>query len=73
MGEDGSTAVVATLPTAAEAELLRRTLVAHGFHATTSAADPAYPSLDFAQGMWVKVPLADREEARRLAGESPQP
>lgn len=60
--------MVAVVATAAEAEFVKMSLVAHGFEATTSVSDPAHPSLDFVQGMSVMVPAEDEEAALELLG-----
>lgn len=68
---------VAFARTAAEAELIRMTLVAHGFDAALSPAAAAHPSIDFVEGRHVLVRMEEehrvREVLRKLAmGEPPR-
>jgi len=42
------------------------TLAAHGYQAVVSAAFPAYPSVDFVEGVNVSVLAADEEAVRAL-------
>lgn len=67
---------VAFARTAAEAETIRMTLVAHGFDAALSAAAVAHPSIDFVEGRHILVRMSDehlvRDVLRKLAmGEPP--
>ncbi|MGH2727083.1 MAG: hypothetical protein ACRDKS_08915, partial [Actinomycetota bacterium] len=57
-------------------EILRMTLIAHGFEAVLAPAAAGYPSIDFVEGRGVLVRMEDahrvREILRRLAtGEPP--
>jgi hypothetical protein len=62
---------VAFANSAAEAEVIRMTLIAHGFEAALSPAAAGYPSIDFVEGRHVLVRMADehlvREVLRKLA------
>ena len=64
--EQQQTVVVASAQTRAEAEFLQVTLAANGIQAVVTASSSAYPSIDFVQGVDVKVRLADAERAREL-------
>ena len=64
--EQQQTVVVASAQTRAEAEFLQVTLAANGIQAVVAASSSAYPSIDFVQGVDVKVRLADAERAREL-------
>jgi hypothetical protein len=69
---------VAFAQSAAAAEVIRMTLVAHGFEAALSPAAAGYPSIDFVEGRHVLVRMADedrvREVLRKLAlGEGGEP
>ena len=57
--------VVALTRTAAEAEMIKITLAAHGYQATVSAHSP-YPSVDFVEGMRVQVMASDEAAVREL-------
>lgn len=58
--------VVAITKTAADAELIKITLAAHGYEAFVSAASVVYPSIDFVEGMRVQVPTSDEAAVRAL-------
>ncbi|MEX2557118.1 MAG: hypothetical protein WEB06_16005 [Actinomycetota bacterium] len=62
---------VAFAKSAAEAEVIKMTLIAHGFEAALSPAAAGYPSIDFVEGRHVLVRMADehavREVLRKLA------
>ncbi len=69
---------VAFARSAAEAEILRMTLIAHGFEAALAPAAAGYPSIDFVEGRGVLVRMQDehrvREILRKLAtGDGPAP
>ena len=57
--------VVAQVTSAADADLLRITLVANGFEAVVSASS-TIPSVDFVEGIQVSVRAEDAEAAREL-------
>ena len=61
-----SSVVVATAQTQAAAELIRATLAAHGFEATITPSFPAYPAIDFVQGLLVSVDPEVERAARDL-------
>lgn len=75
--EQGKSVVVAEVRTAAQAEVIKMTLAAHGFQAVVSPSFPAYPSVDFVEGRRVSVLAADehavRDVLRRLGMGSPNP
>ncbi len=64
--EQQQTVVVATAQSSAEAEFLQVTLAANDIQAVVSASASVYPSIDFVQGIDVKVRSADAERAREL-------
>lgn len=57
--------VVATVPSAARAELIQMTLAANGISATL-AAPSVYPSVDFVEGVRVFVAEEDEERAKSI-------
>ncbi|HJR19768.1 MAG TPA: hypothetical protein VJ922_08630 [Actinomycetota bacterium] len=57
---------VAFAHTAAEAEVIRMTLIAHGFDAALSPAAAGYPSVDFVEGRGVLVRMADEHRVRDI-------
>ncbi|MGH2794674.1 MAG: hypothetical protein ACRDKG_10270 [Actinomycetota bacterium] len=57
---------VAFAPTAVEAEVIRMTLIAHGFEAVLSPAAAGYPSIDFVEGRGVLVRMADEHRVRDI-------
>jgi hypothetical protein len=67
--QEQQSVVVATAPTASEAEFVQMTLIAHGIEAVVSPRDLAHPSLDFVQGVRVSVRPEDVEAARALLGD----
>jgi len=58
--------VVASASTHAAAELIKVTLVAHGFEASVAPSFSPYPSIDFVQGVRVSVLASDEEAVREL-------
>jgi hypothetical protein len=64
--EQQQTVLVATVQTRSQAEFLQVTLAANGFQAVVSASVSSYPSVDFVQGLDVRVRMADAEAAREL-------
>jgi hypothetical protein len=62
------TVVVAVARNAAEALFIRSTLEAHDIAASTSASDPAHPSIDFVQGVRVSVAAEQEHAAREVLG-----
>jgi hypothetical protein len=67
------TVVVASVPSATEAELVRLTLAANGIQALVSASASQYPSIDFVEGVNVLVSQADAEAAREILRKLGQP
>ena len=57
---------VAFANNAAEAEVIRMTLIAHGFEAALSPAASGYPSIDFVEGRHVLVKMADEHRVREI-------
>jgi hypothetical protein len=68
MGEEAGspTVVVARAGSFAEAEFLKSVLAAHDIIAGSTAAETAYPSIDFVQGLSISVPADQAEEARAV-------
>lgn len=68
---------VARVPSEAIAEMLAGALIDEGIPARVAGADRAYPSMDWAYGVQVRVPASRVEEARAIietdpdAGEAP--
>lgn len=58
--------VVALTKTAADADLIKITLVAHGFEAWVSNASVVFPSVDFVEGRRVQVLASDEAAVRAL-------
>lgn len=63
--DERETVVIANAATPSEADLLRLTLVANGFHPMVSASS-SIPPVDFVQGIQVSVRAEDAEAARKL-------
>lgn len=64
---------VANVPSAAIAEMLATVLVDQGIPARVHGADRAYPSMDWAFGVEVRVPASRLEEARAIVETAPDP
>lgn len=62
---------VASVPSAAIAEMLATALVDQGIPARVHGADRAYPSMDWAFGVEVRVPASRLEEARAIVETAP--
>lgn len=78
MGPDAETGLderpdttVASVPSAAIAEMLAAALIDEGIPARVHGADRAYPSMDWAYGVQVRVPAARIEEARAVIETEP--
>jgi hypothetical protein len=66
MSDDRAPVVVARAHSVAEADFLKSVLAAHEIDAASSAAETAYPSVDFVQGLSITVAADQAEEARRV-------
>ncbi|MFY9587683.1 MAG: hypothetical protein WAT66_09530 [Actinomycetota bacterium] len=63
--EQGSSAVVATTQTMADAEVIKATLAAYGYDCWIGPRAP-YPSIDFVEGLAVSVVAANEAAVRAL-------
>lgn len=64
---------VARVPSVAIAEMLAGALADEGIPARVAGADWAYPSMDWAYGVQVRVPASRVEEARAVIETEPDP
>lgn len=69
--EERPDTTVATVPSAAIAEMLVGALVDEGIPAKVSGSDGAYPSMDWAYGVQVCVPVSRVAEARAVIETEP--
>ena len=59
--------MVASVPTSSEADFLRISLAVRGIEAMVSPAS-VYPSIDFGEGLPIKVRASDEDAAREILG-----
>jgi hypothetical protein len=64
---------VARVPSVAIAEMLAGALADEGVPARVTGADWAYPSMDWAYGVQVRVPASRLAEARAIVETEPDP
>jgi hypothetical protein len=64
--DEPPTVVIARASSFAEAEFIKSVLAAHGIVAGSTAAETAYPSVDFVQGLSISVASDQAEEARAV-------
>ena len=70
-GEEWPDTTVATVPSVAIAEMLAGALTDEGIPARVTGADRAYPSMDWSDGVQIRVPASRAEEAKAMIEAEP--